>query len=283
MSRTDTASAASTDYAIRYQPISETTGRTPDVIQETGADDRRRTSTSTLEDARPAEHDGHDEQRSLAAPIPRQAGNIPRAIDPEAQTEIETSPSRWRTLTQGVNPLARRNDEQAPESVAAVAPSSTSDGRRPRDNYERSNRWDLRARLEDFAATQAEKLREKMQPTPETDSLPVTVIPAPPRQGAALAQLLEEEGGGRPRGATHEPLGRSMSEGSAFANFAGLGGGVTSPHLDRTASNPSSQRSPGPSQSTDSPPIIPNQPPLWPGVRRRLDHDDDLSRREPSP
>jgi hypothetical protein len=56
-----------------------------------------------------------------------------------------------------------------------------------------SSKWDLRSRLEDFAATQADRLRDKFGTTPDTDSLPVTVIPAPPRRGAALARLLEEE------------------------------------------------------------------------------------------
>ncbi|KAJ4414125.1 pH-response regulator protein palH/rim21 [Neurospora sp. IMI 360204] len=56
-----------------------------------------------------------------------------------------------------------------------------------------NSRWDLRARVEEFAATQAEKLREKFRPTLDTNNLPVTVIPAPPRSGAALAQLREDE------------------------------------------------------------------------------------------
>jgi len=54
-------------------------------------------------------------------------------------------------------------------------------------------KWDFRERLEDFAATQAERLREKFQTTLDTDSLPVTVIPAPPRRGAVLARVREEE------------------------------------------------------------------------------------------
>lgn len=282
MSRTETASATSTDYAVRYQPMSETTGRTPDVVHEDSNNGRQQNSIS--DDAR-TDRDvaSRDERPTVVAPVPRQAGNATRAIDPEAQTDAGTGRSRWRSLAQAANPLFRRNNSEAPASVAAHAPSTRPEGQpRRRDGYEGGNRWDLRARLEDFAVTQAEKIRERMQPTPETDSLPERVIPAPPRQGAALAQLLEEEGGNVQRGSSRDPLERSMSEGSAFSHFPGLGGAEAS-NLDRTASNMSSQRSPGASQSTESPVMNPNQPPLWPGVQRRYDYDDDMSRRPPTP
>ncbi|KAK5629804.1 hypothetical protein RRF57_005519 [Xylaria bambusicola] len=40
---------------------------------------------------------------------------------------------------------------------------------------------------------QAERVLQRIRPTPDTNSLPVTVIPAPPRRGAGLGRLLEEE------------------------------------------------------------------------------------------
>ncbi|KAJ8120682.1 hypothetical protein O1611_g10305 [Lasiodiplodia mahajangana] len=69
----------------------------------------------------------------------------------------------------------------------------------PRQEHEAFSRWDIRSRIEDFAATQAERVLQRIRPTPDTDSLPVTVIPAPPRPGASLARLLEEEGLATPR------------------------------------------------------------------------------------
>ncbi|KAK2070084.1 hypothetical protein P8C59_004613 [Phyllachora maydis] len=88
-----------------------------------------------------------------------------------------------------------------------------------------SGRWDIKSRLEDFAATQAEKLREKVKPTPDTASLPVRVIPAPPRPGAALAQLREEEEQQlREEPATFNELPqRTNSDASASASASGSG------------------------------------------------------------
>lgn len=84
-----------------------------------------------------------------------------------------------------------------PTDVESAEPVSVENASRKEDGggagSSSSSKWDFRDRLEDFAATQAERLREKFRTTPDTDSLPVTVIPAPPRRGAALAQLLEEE------------------------------------------------------------------------------------------
>ena len=68
-----------------------------------------------------------------------------------------------------------------------------------RVQHDESSKWDIKNRLEDFAVSQAEKLREKIRPTVDTANLPVRVIPAPARHGTALAQVLEEEEHGRTR------------------------------------------------------------------------------------
>ncbi|KAH6687460.1 PalH/RIM21-domain-containing protein [Plectosphaerella plurivora] len=260
VSRTETASAASTDYAIRYQNMSETTGRTPDVIREHAA-------TVSSHPRSPAAD--RDDAPSVAAPVPRQNLNATETIDPEARGQDgQMDQTRRRTLTWAVNPLRRGNND-APATVAPHVPGRQEKAAAPaRDVYEGRSRWDFRARLEDYAVTQAEKIRDRMQSTPETDKLPVMVIPAPPRQGAALAQVLRDEeaavGSATQRVDTREPLERSLSEGSAFASFPGLG---------RTSTEPSQQAS-GSQGSDGTQSMHPEQPPLWPGVRHRHDHDN---------
>ncbi|KAH8878882.1 PalH-domain-containing protein, partial [Thozetella sp. PMI_491] len=171
ISRTDTASAASTVYAIRYRPLTETSGATPPPIQENDSISRSNSITSH----RPSERGGN-------------GNTAPPAEQPSRGTEAQdaSSGSRWRALAQGIS-FPRVTRPGPPESVRQAK-----DNLRRRD-YDESNRWDIRARFEDFAMSQAERLRERMRPTPDTASLPVMVIPAPARRGAALAQLREEE------------------------------------------------------------------------------------------
>ncbi|KAK4456051.1 pH-response regulator protein palH/prr-4, partial [Podospora aff. communis PSN243] len=177
ISRTDTASAASTIYAVRYHPLTETTSRTtpPPAL-----------APSTT---------------PVPAPVPESNPSIGRVSNsvpetPELRAPTSTAPvhgtvsgNRWRALAQGL-PFRRgqRLDEER------IAPTPTEKTPRAKHKaWEEAGGWDIRNRLEEFAMIQAEKFREKIRPTPDTDSLPVTVIPAPPRRGAMLAQLLEEE------------------------------------------------------------------------------------------
>jgi hypothetical protein len=113
------------------------------------------------------------------------------------------------------------------------------------------SRWDIKTRLEMLVANQAEKVREKLRPTTDTDSLPVTFIPAPARQGTALEQVLEEEGISRRSGSSDSDGDeRRRNQSQVMAGVPGA-------------------------PSTDS-----VSPPLWPGVRRRLvtyENDDEYS------
>lgn len=166
VSRTDTASAASTVYAVRYRPLTESVSRTPEPNQ--GQTIASRSSSPALTH-RSSENDSSGpsvEQPADAAP------------------GQESSGTRWRALAKGI-PFPR---------IGRSPPApGDSDRRRLQIDHQDSNRWDIRARLEEFAVSQAEKLRERIRPSVDTDSLPVTVVPAPPRRGAALAQLLEEQ------------------------------------------------------------------------------------------
>lgn len=170
VSRTDTASAASTVYAVRYHPLTETTSRTTPPPQGVRPQSRGSSSGST----HPG--DGHNP----AAVEPSAPATAP-VNDPVPQ---EASGGRWRSLTQGI-PFPRIGHNNAADEPPAHSGEHV--------QHDEGSRWDIRGRLEEFAATQVEKMREKIRPTVDTDSLPVTVIPAPPRRGAALAQLREEE------------------------------------------------------------------------------------------
>ncbi|OHE96051.1 hypothetical protein CORC01_08588 [Colletotrichum orchidophilum] len=263
VSRTDTASAASTVYAVRYQLPSETTSRTPEALvraanqqqRNAAAAMSRSNSTSSRSDSTSAIS---DDEPSMAAPVPRQATHKTVEVDTEAQEDMtEKNRNGWRSLV--ANPLFRRTARDPPAEVMAHTESKPE----VRGGHDDADRWDLRARLEDFAATQAEKIREKMRPTPETDSLPVTVIPAPPRQGAALAQLLEEERGQE----DNEQPGRSstVSDASALSPQTVAGRGGTQSNFSR--------RSPATAgQEPESATLQLSRPPLWPGVRTQ--HQD---------
>lgn len=204
VSRTDTASAASTIYAVRYHPLTETTSRTtPPPAPGTSSG----TNSGPTPDPRPASRRGshsssHHGDDRMPTPGTAVADRAVQASHTTAQ-----SGGRWRALSQGLSfRRARRSDEEQ----HIPPPEKTT--RTKSQTWEENPGWDIRTRLEEFAMTQAEKFREKIRPTPDTDSLPVTVIPAPPRQGAVLAQLLEEEE--QQRVSTHPGFDRRHSSAS---------------------------------------------------------------------
>ena len=196
VSRTDTASAASTIYAVRYHPVTETTSRpTPPPASDLQYVSRRDSSSS---------HNS-DHINTSPAPDPQAqpggSGRPPRKVTP--------SGNRWHALSLPFQRARPADEERA--TVPEKAPPTDPVGPRPRED---GSGWDIRTRLEEFALVQAEKFREKMRSTPDTDSLPVTVIPAPPRRGAALAQLLEEEEFASQRAASRPVLDRRNSSAS---------------------------------------------------------------------
>ena len=94
-----------------------------------------------------------------------------------------------------------------------------------------SARRELRARLEDFAATQADKLREKTRPNVNIEPLPVTVIPAPVRRrnlAAALEELEDAE-----RGQTRGTYGGWESLPSTVLNRTSGPGEMETRHITR--------------------------------------------------
>ncbi|KAF4510290.1 hypothetical protein G6O67_002190 [Ophiocordyceps sinensis] len=270
LSRTDTPSAASTVYAVRYQSTSDATSRTPDLPTRTPDPSPpehvpvgigRQTGTHQVvvgsDEARPAQQASSAATQNGAAAQPL----LRRSTDLEASGSTEViRPSQWRTLTLSTGPPPHGESDEAPVQVRRQA---TRDIAEPTTGRDAAGRWDVRSRFELFAANQAEKLREKLRPTTDTDSLPVTVIPAPPRRGAALQQVLEEEEMGS-RGREEDESNRSSWRREASDEMARLGRQESS---TSAASGGNEGLLPGPAS-----------PPLWPGVRRRvLTFDDDES------
>ncbi|EPE07326.1 ph-response regulator protein palh rim21 [Ophiostoma piceae UAMH 11346] len=208
VSRTDTASADSTVYVMRYHPVSESgvassgsgTGQHTQQISLSRSNSTSTTSSGSSGHERPQQttmsYMGSDETSSALAsgspPPPQAAAARNPAANPvyspeAALEEANASNKRWRTLTQAL-PFRRSAPGSGSETAGPSRPPA--DVRVPHDD---GGRWDLRSRLEEFAATQAEKLRERIRPTVDITGLPVTVIPAPQRSGAMLARVLEEE------------------------------------------------------------------------------------------
>jgi hypothetical protein len=218
ISRTDTASAASTVYAVRYQTLTETTSRTPPPTQNHGTLSR---SNSTASDhasddgVSPTDAGDAPSQPTQTAPAPPPSSSRWRAWSlrvpfqpPPHPADLERAvpaPTITTAAAAAAATAAEENNATRKEGNSSSSSSNNSNINNNSNNNNNndgnsgssgsgSNKWDVRSRLEDFAATQAERLRDKFRATPDTDSLPVTVIPAPPRAGAALARLLEEEG-----------------------------------------------------------------------------------------
>lgn len=267
VSRTDTPS---TVYAVRYQPASEATTRTPEPLapQQSMVDLSRQNSTPL------SNHTGEEPAVPIYVTSNAFTPNAPhmppsvsrRSVDSEGNAGAANSTSlrmanRGTISDHGQGPAAAATaavDDAAStegQSQTQQSPAPASEGLSSPGARDAGRRWDLRARLEEFAANQAEKLRERMRPTTDTADLPVTIIPAPPRRGTALQQVLEEEetngNGGGPS--------NQESNGSASADMSQLG------RRQSVVSNTSRGQESIPS----------NNPPLWPGVRPRSLYEDD--------
>ncbi|TVY40360.1 pH-response regulator protein [Lachnellula subtilissima] len=172
ISRTDTASAESTVYAVRYHPISEATPPIrPGVSRSSSADASNAISTYG---------DVNDQVRKDVATEQMEPGSE------------ESTDNREEASWQALNPFRRKLQNPPPEVSAHAIKVQN-----PASIHGSSDRWNVRAKLEGFAATQAEKLREKTRPVIDAASLPLTVIPAPVRRRDLQATLEELENADR--------------------------------------------------------------------------------------
>ncbi|KAL7799971.1 PalH domain-containing protein [Trichoderma ceciliae] len=265
-SRTDTTSAASTVYAVRYQGGSDATTRaadstaahqqaTPDLSGPEGNAGGR---NATAEDTASTNH-----APSSIFPGDSPSGHIairePSSTDLEANSPGSGGGSRWQTLLRrGSGGIA--SPLQSPGGLSNTRPANTTRGRID------TNRWDIRSRLEEFAVSQADRIRERFRPTTDTDNLPVMVIPAPARRGAALQQVLEEEG---------EELSSSAASAIRRARGSSSSGSSSDIYEVRGPNNMGPNAYSTTTTSAHERPIPPNNPPLWPGVRNRHLYDED--------
>lgn len=164
INRSDTASAESTVYAVRYHPISEAT---PTIL---GRDTTlSRSNSEAISISRTVSNEEGDSNKPV---IIEQRGDAPVVAGGALNWH-------WNAL----NPFRHRVQGPPAEVSLHTAKPAT-----PFSSHEPSNRWDVRARIEGFAATQAERFREKTRPTVDTDPLPLTVIPAPSRRRAVATE-----------------------------------------------------------------------------------------------
>jgi PalH/RIM21 len=172
ISRTDTASAASTVYAVQYNTLNIPT---PPVFKKNLPNQRNR--------AAPSE-----------ANIPESAAPVSERGDVEADTDADAPPRRrpepppqQSLLASLGNPFKRRRIDPPAEvrQGQVIDPVSLNEPMRqqPIHKYET---WDLKGRLGAFAAEKGEKLRDwSHSQHQKVEDLPVTIIPAQRRPGPA--------------------------------------------------------------------------------------------------
>ena len=162
VSRTDTTSADSTVYTVRYHPISD-----------------------TPVNPRPAPADGRPGNHETQPQA--QASQEPQAADPEDPEkggELEPVTSRSKFQWQALGNPFRRKGRTPPKELQrgqVIEPLAVDDvaANIPPRNY---NGLALADRLGTFAAQQGEKLRSKKKSGSQNETvLPVTIIPAQPR------------------------------------------------------------------------------------------------------
>ncbi|KAI1824417.1 PalH/RIM21-domain-containing protein [Xylaria intraflava] len=171
----DAVSADSTIYRVRYQPLTETT------------------STTTYDRYQPSSRtDTTDSSHADAAVETIEATTTPVFSSPAANKSAKSGDEhnkRWEFSLPWKSFFRKCRDPPV-----EVLPHTVPKPDTPRREHETFRRWDIKSRIEYFTAAQAERIFQRLRPTPDTDSLPITVIPAPSRRGAVLAQLLQEEG-----------------------------------------------------------------------------------------
>ncbi|KAI1331155.1 PalH/RIM21-domain-containing protein [Xylariaceae sp. FL0255] len=217
VSRADTASADSTIYAVRYQPLTETTSRTTEERPQPSSPINI-SSSSPARSMRAAEILAESTTRTVL-----------QQSEPEVVIQnVANSACNRSGYLKKLNPFHNRKQGPPAEVLKYTTPSSIS-----RRECETLPRWDIRGRMEGFAATQAERILQQIRPAPNTESLSVMRVPAPPRRGAALAQLLEEENlenfqttGGPPASSSLSAAPRHQATGGV--RMTGVGGSTPS-------------------------------------------------------
>jgi hypothetical protein len=176
VSRTDTASAESTIYAVRYHPISEATPPAREYGRPSEVQRHHSMDLITPQPGHPISQDSDE---------PERLESIEQMEDGEDHLRPEQRRAPWQSLRKN-QPFKRRVHEPPHEISGYAVRQEVSHGP--------SKRWDVRARIEGFAASQVEKIRERRSRSISTAAaLPLTIIPAPPRR-RNLVETLEALG-----------------------------------------------------------------------------------------
>jgi hypothetical protein len=170
ISRTDTSSAESTVYAVRYHPIGEVHEAIPEDVSS------RAPSRAAFDIE--AQHDDDDDTSSSHSN--KQSISITTTDSPSPPNPATRL---WHALD-SLNPFRRARHNPPPE-VSAHQPSPAH--KIPPE----SSRWDLLGRLEDFAIAQARRAIARTHASDDTAALPVTRIAAPPRR-STVREIQEE-------------------------------------------------------------------------------------------
>lgn len=177
VSRTDTTSADSTVYTIRYHPISVSPAAG---INPAPNEDQAR--------QRASDNEAQNTQHSSTSEDPEKAISVMEETAP-AETR-----SRWNWQVVA-NPFRRRGRSPPPEVqrgrvIEPLGVEHVSANIPPR-NY---TGFALKDRLGTFAAQQGERFRSKKNVRQESDlSLPVTIIPAQPRGRTWSPEILNQQ------------------------------------------------------------------------------------------
>ncbi|KAI8932046.1 hypothetical protein NX059_010938 [Plenodomus lindquistii] len=179
VSRTDTTSADSTVYTVRYHPISETPP------QHQHAPIGQRLATVGEQPSAPTEPQG----------LPRQPANAEDLEQGHTEpSEPVTSRSKWQW--QAVGNAFRRKGRTPPQELQrgrVIEPLGVEDVvvHIPPRNY---NGLALSDRLGTFAAQSGERFRSKRKAGPHLETgLPVTIIPAQPRGQTWSPDILRQQ------------------------------------------------------------------------------------------
>lgn len=192
ISRTNTASAESTIYAVRYHPIGDASETIPEHISSRSASRvaSRLSRTSSFDVEAQAENKFSSLQTGESPSSSMRKESEEPSLPPASTTRL------WGAFI-SMNPFARKRQRPPPEVSAHVA-RRTSFGvtaTNSRENVKRqvqAKTWDLLGKVEDFATDKAERFK-KNKAKDVTPALPVTRIPAPRRAIEEYADEIEAE------------------------------------------------------------------------------------------
>ncbi|KAF2838099.1 PalH-domain-containing protein [Patellaria atrata CBS 101060] len=180
VSRTETTSADSTVYTVRYHVTSEPTVSVP----ERRLEDEPRGGDQISPPKK--------EQDSIGQKITWSKDLETQRRDLEALESVGSNRLRWQAL----NPFKRRRAEPPPEVQSArFIETAVFDRNEEKTSAHNFSRWDLKSRLGAFSAEKAERFRERQSGRQVEMTLPVTIVPAQPRGRTWSPEILNQQRG----------------------------------------------------------------------------------------